>query len=76
MKGPTLHLRCEHDDGFVQLEIDAPARSRRAAERLIDPCKVDPAGRATVPAERIRRISASDLGPGPWGQAGEPNQRR
>ncbi len=71
MKGPTLHLRCEHDDGFVQLEIDAPLIAS-CAERLIDPCKVDPAGRATVPAERIRRISASDLGPGPWGQAGSP----
>ena len=71
MKGPTLHLRCEHDDGFVQLEIDTPLIAS-CAERLIEPCKVDPAGRATVPEERIRRVSASDLGPGPWGQAGSP----
>ena len=71
MKGKTLHLRCEHDDGWVQLEIDHPLVAS-CAERLIDPCKIGPAGRATVPAERIRRVSASDLGPGPWGQAGSP----
>ncbi|HKN90049.1 MAG TPA: electron transfer flavoprotein subunit alpha/FixB family protein, partial [Acidimicrobiia bacterium] len=34
--------------------------------------KVDPAGRAAVPAERIRPVSAADLGPGPWGQPGSP----
>src|SRR5205085_9300148 len=38
--------------------------------RLIEPCKVDPAGRAAVAAERIRRVTAAELGPGPWGQDG------
>jgi electron transfer flavoprotein alpha subunit len=42
------------------------------AERLIAPCKVDAAGRAAVPAERIEWLTAADLGPGPWGQAGSP----
>ena len=42
------------------------------AERLTDPTKVDPAGRDAVPAERIRTLSAADLGPGPWGQDGSP----
>jgi len=71
MQGRRLHLRCEHDDGWVQLEVDLPAVVS-CAERLIDPCKVDPAGRATVPAEAIRTLTAADLGPGPWGQAGSP----
>jgi electron transfer flavoprotein alpha subunit len=42
------------------------------AERLIEPAKVDPAGRAAVAAERIVRLSAADLGPGPWGEDGSP----
>jgi electron transfer flavoprotein alpha subunit len=42
------------------------------AERLIDPSKVDPPGRAAVPADRIRTMSAADLGAGPWGQAASP----
>jgi electron transfer flavoprotein alpha subunit len=71
MKGSTLHLRCEHDDGWVQLEVDLPVVAS-CAERLIDPCKVDPAGRAAVPMERLRAMSAADLGAGPWGQAGSP----
>lgn len=66
-----LHLRCEHDDGWVQAEVRLPAVVS-TAERLIDPCKVDPVGRATVPAERIRTLTANDLGAGPWGQAGSP----
>jgi electron transfer flavoprotein alpha subunit len=67
----TLHLRCEHDDGWVQAEVALPAVVS-TAERLIDPCKVDPAGRSTVPAERIRTLTAGDLGNGPWGEAGSP----
>ncbi len=71
MKGSVLHLRCEHDDGWVQLEVELPLVAS-CAERLIDPCKVDPAGRATVPRERLRTIDAATLGPGPWGAAGSP----
>ena len=69
--GRTLRARCEHDDGWVEAEVDLPA-VLSCAERLIDPCKVDLAGRAAVPAERIRRLAAADVGPGPWGQAGSP----
>ena len=36
-------LRCEHDDGWVQAEVDLPA-VLSTAERLIDPCKVEPDG--------------------------------
>ena len=71
LDGATVQARCEHDDGWVEAEVRLPALLT-CAERLIEPCKVDPAGRAAVPAERIRRLSAADLGPGPWGQAGSP----
>ena len=42
------------------------------AERLCDPCKVDPAGRAAVAPARLTRMDAGRLGPGPWGSAGSP----
>ena len=71
MKGRTLHLRCEHDDGWVQLTVEHPVVVS-CAERLIDPCKVPPDMRQRVPPERIRVLDASDLGAGPWGQAGSP----
>jgi len=67
----VLDLRCEHDDGWAQLRISLPAVVS-TAERLIDPCKVDPEGRAAVPAASIRRLGASALGQGPWGQDGSP----
>ena len=69
----TLDLRCEHDDGWVQARIELPALLS-TAERLIDPCKVDPAGRAAVPADRIRVVTAADLGDGPWGHAASPTR--
>jgi electron transfer flavoprotein alpha subunit len=68
-----LHLRCEHDDGWVQAELALPA-ILSTAERLIDPCKVDPEGRAAVPAERVSVRSAADMGEGPWGQAASPTR--
>jgi electron transfer flavoprotein alpha subunit len=69
--GPVLHLELEHDDGTQEVEITLPA-VLAVAERLCDPCKVDPAGRAAVTPERIRRVTARALGPGPWGAAGSP----
>jgi electron transfer flavoprotein alpha subunit len=69
--GDTLSLRCEHDDGWMQAHLDLPALLT-CAERLCEPAKVDPEGRARVPASLIRRLSAADLGAGPWGQAGSP----
>jgi electron transfer flavoprotein alpha subunit len=67
----TLALRCEHDDGWVRLEVSLPA-VLSTAERLCEPCKVDAGGRAAVPADRLRRVTAAELGPGPWGQEGSP----
>jgi electron transfer flavoprotein alpha subunit len=66
-----VHARCELDDGWLQAEVRLPALLS-TAERLIEPCKVDPDGRAAVPAAAIRHLHADDLGPGPWGQAGSP----
>jgi electron transfer flavoprotein alpha subunit len=71
LDGDLVHARCEHDDAFVTAEVRCPA-ILSTAERLIDPCKVEPAGRAAVPADRIRTIGAADLGAGPWGQAASP----
>ncbi len=64
----------ELDDEWVDASVVLPA-VLSTAERLIDPCKIkDPAVWATVDPERIRRLSASDLGAGPWGQAGSPTR--
>jgi electron transfer flavoprotein alpha subunit len=74
LDGETLRLRLEHDDEWVSTEVDLPAMLS-CAERLCDPCKIkDPAVWATVDASRIRRLSAADLGPGPWGQDGSPTR--
>lgn len=69
----TLDLRCEHDDGWVQARIELPAVVS-TAERLIDPCKVDPAGRAAVDSARISVLAATDVGAGPWGDAASPTR--
>ena len=69
----TLDIRAEHDDGWAQLRVDLPAVVS-TAERLIDPCKVDPPGRAAVSGDRIRTLTAADLGPGPWGAAASPTR--
>jgi len=73
MKGSTLHLRCELDDGWMQVEVPMPAVIS-AAERLIDPCKVEPDERALVDNDRIRIVTARDLGTGPWGVAASPTE--
>ncbi len=68
----SVDVGLELDDEWVEATVSLPA-VLSTAERLIDPCKIkDPAVWATVAAERIRRLAAADLGPGPWGQAGSP----
>jgi len=69
--GDRLRLELEQDDGMQDVEVMLPA-VLSVAERLCDPCKVDPAGRAAVDASRIRRVGAAELGPGPWGAEGSP----
>jgi electron transfer flavoprotein alpha subunit len=67
----AVHARSETDDGFAQLRTAMPAVVS-CAERLIDPCKIDPERRALVADERLARLEADALGPGPWGAAGSP----
>jgi len=67
----AAEARCEHDDTWKTISVSLPA-VLSVAERLTEPCKVGPEGRAAVPAERLRRITANELGPGPWGAAGSP----
>jgi electron transfer flavoprotein alpha subunit len=69
----SLRARCEYDDGWVDMQTSLPA-VLSCAERLCEPAKVDPPGRAAVAANRIQRLTAADLGDGPWGQAGSPTQ--
>jgi electron transfer flavoprotein alpha subunit len=71
--GETLRLGLELDDGSQEVELELPAVVS-VAERLCDPCKVDAEGRAAVPASLIRRVSAAELGGGPWGDAGSPTK--
>ncbi|HEX4819843.1 MAG TPA: FAD-binding protein, partial [Acidimicrobiales bacterium] len=64
-----LRVLCEEDDGQSERVVRLPAVVS-TAERLCEPAKVDPAGRAAVPADRIRVLTAADLGEGPWGEDG------
>jgi electron transfer flavoprotein alpha subunit len=69
--GSFLRLELEHDDGMQEVEISLPA-VLSVAERLCDPCKVQPEGRAAVPASRVSQIGPGELGNGPWGEEGSP----
>ena len=71
--GTTLRATCEHDDGRVEAEVELPALIS-CAERLCEPAKVDPEGRAGVAPGRIRVLAAAELGQGPWGQDGSPTR--
>src|SRR5262245_51282282 len=71
LDGTRVHARCEHDDGWMQAEVELPA-ILSCAERLIEPAKVDPSERAQVAAARVRRLDAADLGAGPWGKDASP----
>lgn len=71
--GGELRLTCERDDGVAEVVVALPAVVS-VAERLCSPAKFGPEERAAVPASKIRRISAVELGPGPWGAVGSPTQ--
>jgi electron transfer flavoprotein alpha subunit len=70
-RGGWLRCELELDDGVSDVEVQLPA-VLSVAERLCDPCKVNPEGRAAVPAERITRVGPTELGAGPWGEPGSP----
>ena len=68
----TVRVLLEHDDEWVRAEVDLPA-VLSCAERLCDPCKVkEPEAWATVDARLLTSITATEIGPGLWGQAGSP----
>ena len=70
--GRSVEVGCELDDEWTELTISLPA-VLSVAERLIDPAKIkDPALWPDEDRSRIDRLSASDLGAGPWGQDGSP----
>ncbi len=72
LRGDRLELRLEHDDEWVDVTVGMPA-VLSCAERLCDPCKIkDPEAWAMVDGSLIRTVSATELGPGPWGQAASP----
>ena len=69
LSGDVLSLGCEHDNSWLELEVRLPAIVS-CAERLCAPAKAPPERRASVPAGLLIQLSATDLGPGPWGAAG------
>ena len=71
LDGDLVRVRCEHDDEWVEAEVLLPA-VLSVAERLCEPSKVPPEGRAAVDPARLRALRAADLGGGPWGEAGSP----
>ncbi len=73
LDGTTVRAQLELDDGTQDIALELPA-VLSVAERLCEPCKVDPEGRALVPADRILRLGADDLGPGPWGDSASPTR--
>jgi electron transfer flavoprotein alpha subunit len=73
LEGEVLSLQLELDDGSQDVEVSLPALLS-VAERLCEPCKVPPEGRAAVNSHLIRRVGARELGGGPWGAIGSPTQ--
>ncbi len=73
LEGDTLSLELEYEDGWEEMEVKFPLLMS-VAERLCDPCKVEPERRAEVDASKIKLLRAADLGAGPWGDAGSPTK--
>jgi electron transfer flavoprotein alpha subunit len=73
LEGRSLTAKLEHDDGWEQVRVALPAVIS-VAELLCEPCKVELAGRAAVPADTLSRLVARDLGDGPWGEEGSPSK--
>jgi len=71
LDGDTLWTRCELDEGARESTVSLPALIG-CAERLCAPAKVPVVADPESLRGRIRRLTADDLGPGPWGQAGSP----
>ena len=70
--GAFLRLELENDDGTQEVEVDLPA-VLSVAERLCEPCKVDPEGRAAVDAARLSRLGRGRPRPGALGGGRQPH---
>ena len=66
----TLHVRCERDDGWAQVDVELPAVVS-CAERLIEPGS---SASVAVTGAALRAVTAAELGPGPWGAAASPTR--
>ncbi len=73
VSGGEAWARCELGDSWRTVRVDLPAVVS-CAERLIAPCKATPLARARVSSERLRRVTATALGTGPWGEAASPTR--
>lgn len=71
LKDNVLHLGCEQDDAWTEIDVTLPA-VLGTAERLCPPVRAEAEQKAAVPADKLRFLRATDLGAGPWGQAGSP----
>jgi len=71
ISGREIVAQCEHDDRLLDVSCELPA-VLSCAERLCEPAKSPPEKRAEVSSARISRLTAHDLGAGPWGQEGSP----
>lgn len=71
--GRLVHVTSELDDGTRSSNVALPAVIS-CAERLCEPAKVSQADRSTTLTASVRRLTAADLGSGPWGQAGSPTR--
>jgi electron transfer flavoprotein alpha subunit len=71
IEGRQVSVTCEQDDRMIEARTSLPA-VLSCAERLCEPSKVAPEGRAAVDADRLELVTAAELGAGPWGQPGSP----
>jgi electron transfer flavoprotein alpha/beta subunit len=60
MQGSRMHVRGQHEDGWMQSTVQLPAVVSCAAG-LIDPCEIPAVARALVPRDLIRTVAATSL---------------
>jgi electron transfer flavoprotein alpha subunit len=73
LDGDLLEAVCELEDGSQTIRTRLPALVS-CAERLCSPAKVPAEEWQAMPRQHLRRITAADLGEGPWGEAASPTR--
>ncbi len=74
-EGAVWPLELEHDDGTQEVAVELPA-VLSVAERLCDPCKVDPEGTGGGGAGAAHADGGRPARPGALGGGGQPDGRR